>query len=313
MEFLLRNIPNDYKFKKEYLDNHSQNIEILCLGSSHTYYGINPAYFNKKSFNGSHVSQTLDYDLKILRKYQDRLNSLKYILIPISYFTLYSKLDRGIESWRVKNYPLYYNIQSYNIKDYSEVLSINTGTNARRIYSYYIKKNEEITTSELGYGTSHSSKNQQDLIKSGIEAAKRHTTKKDDTLFNENIENLKSIIQLAQQNKSIVIFFTPPAYYTYSENLNPNQLEKTVNTINKIAKEYDNTLYINYMHDKRFHKSDFFDADHLNEIGAEKLTKLLNNLINNIEKYGLYNNSILYGDSAAPNLQRDLSLLSWRQ
>jgi hypothetical protein len=304
MEILLRDIPNEYNFKKNYLDKKSPNIEILCLGSSHSYFGIDPAYFDKNSFNGSHVSQSLDYDLKILKKYQGRLDSLKYILIPISYFTLYSKLERGIEAWRVKNYSLYYNIRTCNsIKEHSEVLSNNTKINIGRIYSYYVKKQQiQIQISELGWGMTFSSKNQQDLVKTGNITAKRHTGM-DDSLLNENIENMKSIIKLAKQNKSIVIFFTPPAYYTYRENLNPNQLEKTVNTVNKIVKDYDNTLYINYMHDKRFLKSDFYDADHLNEIGAEKLTKLLNNLINNIAKYGLYNSSVLDEDSAAPNIQ----------
>lgn len=67
------------------------------------------------------------------------------------------------------------------------------------------------------------------------------------------------------------------------------------------------------MYDNTFIKSDFYDADHLNEIGAEKLTKLLNKLINNIEKYGLYNSSVLDGDFAALSLRRDLSLLSFHQ
>ena len=299
MEFLLRDIPNDYKLKKDFLDKNSNNIEILCLGSSHAYYGINPVYFSKNSFNGSHISQSIDYDLQILKKYQNNLNNLKYILIPISYFTLYSKLDSGIESWRVKNYSLYYNIQtSNNIKDYSEVLSNSVNVNIKRLGSYYIKKKQAITCSELGFGQGYSLSNQRNLIKTGITASKRHT-KKDGLLFNENMDTLRSIIQLAKINKSVVIFFTPPAYYTYRENLNADQLEETVNAISKIAKEFNNVIYKNYMYDKMFIENDFYDADHLNEIGAEKLTKLLNNLIADIDKYGLYNVSSLDEDSAA--------------
>ena len=281
------------------MDKNSKKIEILCLGSSYAYYGINPVHFSKNSFNGSHIMQSVDYDLKILKKYQNRLDSLKYILIPISYFTLYSKLDGGIESWRVKNYFLYYNIQtSNNIKDYSEVLGNDFNVNIKRLNSYYIKKKQPKTCSELGFRLKHSSSNQENLVKTGIAAAERHT-KKDGLLFNENIDNLKSIIQLAQQNKSVVIFFTPPAYYTYRENLDHDQLVETVNTICKIAKEYNNVIYKNYMYDKMFSENDFHDADHLNEIGAEKLTILLNNLIADIEKHGLYNISALDGDSSA--------------
>ena len=53
MEILLENIPNDYSFKKEYLDENSDSIEILVLGSSHSYYGINPIYFHLRAFNAS--------------------------------------------------------------------------------------------------------------------------------------------------------------------------------------------------------------------------------------------------------------------
>jgi hypothetical protein len=278
MEVLLRSIPNDYSYKKNYLDTNSNNIEILCLGSSHAYYGINPVYFGKKSFNASHKSQLLDYDLKIFRKYQDRLNSLKYILIPISYFSLYSKLDKGIESWHVKDYVLYYDMSSSNIKDYSEVLSMNSGTNVKRIISFYIMKKQPITCSELGYGLDYASNNQQDLIKTGVTAAKRHTIN-NDTFFNENLVNLKAIIELAKKNKVKIIFYTPPAYYTYRNNLSTDQLERSINAIRKMRREYENIFYINYMNDERFVKSDFYDADHLNEIGAEKLTKMLDTLI----------------------------------
>ena len=68
MEILLRNMPNDYLFKKKYLDEHSSEIQTLILGSSHSFYGIDPAYFNSKTFNASHVSQTLNYDLEIFQK-----------------------------------------------------------------------------------------------------------------------------------------------------------------------------------------------------------------------------------------------------
>ena len=50
MEILLRNIPNDYLFKKKYLDEYSSEIETLILGSSHSLYGFNPEYFTSKTF-----------------------------------------------------------------------------------------------------------------------------------------------------------------------------------------------------------------------------------------------------------------------
>ena len=68
LEVLLRNIPNDYSQKKEYLDENSSEIETLILGSSHSFYGLNPKYFSSKTFNASHISQSLNYDYKIINK-----------------------------------------------------------------------------------------------------------------------------------------------------------------------------------------------------------------------------------------------------
>ena len=89
-EYILRKIPNDYLLKKEFLDNNSDSIEVLFLGSSHAFYGVNPAYLSLNSFNAAIVSQTLDYDFEILKKYRNNWSNLECIVIPISYFSLYS-------------------------------------------------------------------------------------------------------------------------------------------------------------------------------------------------------------------------------
>ncbi len=67
-ELALRNIPNDYSLKRDYLDKNAQNLKTLVLGSSHFYRGVNPDFLEQPAFNAAMVSQTLDYDLKILEK-----------------------------------------------------------------------------------------------------------------------------------------------------------------------------------------------------------------------------------------------------
>jgi len=65
MELLLRQLPNDYKYKKEYLDAHANKIETLILGSSHSFFDLDPTYFSNITFNAGEVSQTLNYDFEI--------------------------------------------------------------------------------------------------------------------------------------------------------------------------------------------------------------------------------------------------------
>ena len=46
IEVLIRLIPNDYLLKKDYLDKNSDKIEVLILGSSHSFFDLNPVYFS---------------------------------------------------------------------------------------------------------------------------------------------------------------------------------------------------------------------------------------------------------------------------
>ena len=286
MEILLRNIPNDYEFKKEYLDKNASEIETMILGSSHSFYGFNPVYFTTKTFNASHISQSLNYDFEIIKKYQSSLKQLKTIVLPISYFTLFGKLEAGSESWRVKNYILYYGLETSNsYTDYSEVLSNKINVNLKRIGSYYIKGNSAISCTSLGWGTNYKSKNARDLIETGKTAALRHSKDINDikykNILRDNEQTLNSIIAWCKNRNIRIVLLTPPAFKSYRQNLNKTQLNVTIEIAKKIDLDNNNCIYLNLLNDTSFVAKDFYDADHLSEIGAEKLSKLINEKINN--------------------------------
>lgn len=283
-ELLLRNIPNDYSYKSKYLDKNAQKIETLFLGSSHFYSGVNPIFISSKSFNAAHSSQSLDFDLKILEKYNDEWDSLKIIVVPVDYFSLYSKLETGIEAWRVKNYSLYYGILSdYKVENNTEVFNTKFKANFDRIQQYYFNGKNEIICSDLGWGLNYNSKNNKDLKISGKTAAKRHTAKNKD-YFNENVAVLNRIIEFAKNKNCTVIFVTTPAHMAYVSNLNATQLNSTVTEIRNLAKLNKNVRYLNMLTDSSFVNEDFYDADHLNEIGAKKFSLKLKTIIESLEK-----------------------------
>lgn len=278
-ELLLRNIPNDYSYKKNYLDQHSNEIETLFLGSSHAFYAVNPEFVHSNSFNASHVAQSIDYDIQILKKYVNQSDKLKFIVVPIDYFTFYNRLETGVESWRIKNYNIYYGFnRSQNLVDNSEILNGKWSENMTRILRFLRKKKSEIGCNQLGWGTSSNSKNAKNIIITGKEAAKRHA-KKDKSFFRENVALVNEIIALAKPKKTRVIFYTSPAYKTYTSLLNKEQLQKTIATTEAIASSNPNVSYYNFLNDTSFTVKDFYDADHLNEIGAEKFSKKMDSII----------------------------------
>jgi hypothetical protein len=280
-EVLLRNIPNDYSYKKKYLDDHASEIKVLFLGSSHAYFGINPDFIKtgiiaKYGFNGAHVGQSLLYDSEIIKKYASKLNHLEYLIMPIDYFTIYSE---GIPTLYLKNYILYYNIIIYgNLTDYFEIL--NPNDKLQQLRNYYVHNKDNITCNKTGWGTIYKSTDKQDLIKQGkIRAEQQYVP--NDIFITKNIQLLNEIIAIMQVKNVKIIFYTSPGFYTYTNYLNPHQLNTTIDIIKKIILLKKNISYYNFLTDTTFTEEDFWDGNHLNEIGAKKLTLKLDSIIEN--------------------------------
>lgn len=279
---MLRRIPNEYSYKREYLEKHADSIQVLFLGSSHAYLGVNPAYISVNSFNAAISSQSIDYDLQILQKFDQQLTHLKYIVLPISYFSLFTNLSEASESWRVKYYMLYFKLHSSRKwTNYTEILCGSLELNVKRLIIYYVRHLRGIGCTNLGWQIPFP-KNQ-DVAATGYEGAKKHTNK-NRALFEEQKSLLTQIILLAKQKNAVVLFYTPPAYNTYYNNLDTAQLSLTMNTANDLVKKYDNTYYHSFLKDSSFNIGDFYDGDHLNGTGAKKFSKKLDSLIHSIDR-----------------------------
>ncbi len=289
LELTLRLIPNIYKHKNDYLNEHGGEIETLVMGSSHTFFGVNPQYFHNNTFNLGHPAQTLDVDYLLLKKYEDRLHNLKTIVVPISVFTLYGKLGAGVEGWRMNNYALYYDIRTSNkLSQCFEILARKMQFNIEIIVQYYFMGERDLACSDLGWGTSYRPEDSKDLLETGNDAAKRHTdydihSRQYEDIYRENIEALDNIVQWSNEHGVYVVLLTMPAYKTYrnSSNLDPEILTITIDTSRSFAEKNDNCSYLNLFDSDRFIAEDYYDADHLNYIGAEKLSRLLDAYIRN--------------------------------
>jgi hypothetical protein len=283
-EYLLRLIPNDYKTKELFYEKHAKEINILCLGESHAFSGIDPTYLQLKSFNGSHVMQSLNYDLAVLEKHENKLTALKYLLVPISYNSFTERLENGREKWRVKNYFLYYKTRTILPPAYyTEILSLPLQINIGRLTDYYIKKSSPITTDSLGHGLEYKLENQKNLAQTGKIAARIQTSANFNN-WEKNVRDLNKIASICKKKNITLILFTPPASSYYAKNLDLEQLKKTISSAQHITSKNKNIYYINFLHDINFTDNDFYDANHLSEFGAQKLTKKINTFIINLEK-----------------------------
>ncbi|SDS24619.1 DUF1574 family protein [Christiangramia echinicola] len=271
-ELALRNIPNDYSFKRAYLDKNSQNLKTLVLGSSHFYRGVNPALLEQPAFNAAMVSQSLDYDLKILENYDSEFQNLETIILPISYFSLFGSLETGVESWRASFYNIYYGIGN-PVK--FEVFNKKGSQTLSKVFDFYYSDIKLKLADSLGWGRRNIKVLPEELESLGLRAAQRHT-KKNFNLLPFQLKNFREIIQIANKNNWKLILVTPPAYHSYVANLNKKQLDLTIKYCKEMEEDFDNVYYYNFLQDNSFSSSDFYDADHLNQDGANKFSQMLN-------------------------------------
>lgn len=279
-EISLRNIPNDYTLKSDFLNINSTKIETLILGNSHAYRGFNPKYFSDRTFNASNVSQTIDYDYMIFQEHKKEFQNLKNIICTISYNTYFDRLKMGKSSWRIKNYNIYFGLNPF--MDF-ELTSNNLKHNFNRLKNFYLNDKSSIKCDAQGFAPFKGTIDDKKFDQSCINASKRHH-KKNNTYLQENIKYVSDIAVFSKKNNINLFLISPPVSKCYNLKLHTDQYSEMVRLSDSIASEYMNCTYVNMMQDSLFKKNDFHNADHLNDSGASKLSVMVNKFLS-VNKY----------------------------
>jgi hypothetical protein len=278
-ELKLRKLDNSYTFKKRNFEKVVDSIELLILGDSHSYYGVDPKYISLRSFNLANASQSFFYDKEITLKYLPRLNKLKLIMIPVNYFSFYFRMMDMSENWRDFAYEKFWGIRYPGISWWDS-----------RNYSYLMMYSPEKTFSFLKKGfkveltdgiapNGHFMKDTTGNLKVlnnavGKMIQKTHQGMINFALEKENVGHLSELLDSLQKKNIKVILFTTPVASTYSKFCDPAILSRNKTIIDKMVAKYK-LPYKNYFSDSRFSVGDFGDNDHLNFVGAKKFTMIL--------------------------------------
>ena len=286
LEFLLRQLPHDLKYKKTHMEQKYDEIETLIMGGSHTYYGVDPAQFNSETFNLAYVSQSLFFDYLLLEKYIDSLPELNDVVLMIAHASLTYMFSEGEESWRKFNYYRYYDITPpYNHwyhKYYLEILNLPIQRSIKKVYQYHLKNKSPISCTASGWCDEYHMENSLDLEKTGEEEADKHDSPSLD--FSWNLDILKNIIEICAARNIRVHAINFPTYTSYRENLNPVKYKMIIDTCSWLSREFENVYHLKIDGDARFTEKYFYDGDHLNDAGALKCSQLVNDYLEAIKE-----------------------------
>ncbi len=283
IEYETSQIPNSYNLKKNCVEKNLDKLELLILGNSQPYYDINPTIISRNSCNLANSNQDFYYDNKLLEMYLSRLNNLKTVIIPISYFSFSTRLEDGDEYWRKYFYSYFLNIEplkkDYDLKNYS-LIALYTPKTTRGFILHGFKVNLVDNVTENGWFQAI-----KDLSKSsnnGVIRAHLHTKSMNQNIINFNQQILESTILKLRQRNIQVVLITTPASSNYYQNIDKDYYQKMQESVNAVSRKF-NLYYLNYFKDQRFNEKSFADSsDHLTKNAAQQFSQILKNDLKNI-------------------------------
>ncbi len=290
-EYSLRKIPNDYAYKNQWLTKNSKDVEVLALGASTVMYDINPEYFSKIGFNAAHLSQTLKYDHFIFNKFIDKMPSLEYVILGIDFWSPFGDIEDSPEWWRVKFYNIHYGGNfyrwegKYNYELYFRNVETFKTAASGLLSIIGLKSESRRTVNDLGYGANYTKENRQPNWDNGVFEASRHNGLIESAVKNNlvalNKNYVEDIIIESKKRDIKVILINLPMYSSYRNTLKVEYLNIKREFCASLAQQYDNVLYYDFSASECFTENDFYDANHLNDIGTKKFTLMLDSIINN--------------------------------
>jgi len=278
-EYKLGQISNLYNTKRASLENQLDSINVLVLGNSQTLLGVNPDYFSTKGFNLSNMSQSLFYDKELCLKYIDRMKSLNCVIINISYFSLWHQLHDDKEGWRDYFYTHFWDIKYPELKWHdSKLYSLLMLYTPQESIGYAANMFKE----DLSQNLDRNGWLRYDPLKENIfisdsagkERAEFHHGLCWPSRYDEMYSTLETLVDECRKHNVEVVFITTPVLPTYYKYTDQEIERRNALAINGLCKEYG-CSYFDFFRDPRFTEVDFYDNDHLNYIGAEKLSRII--------------------------------------
>ena len=285
LEFLVLQIPANYKNNSDYFNSEKDDITVMALGSSQMESAIDPTYFKHKTISLASKSQHHDLDFPIYAQLAPKMSKLKTVVFELSYSHLEIP-HNGNYFWKNSVYLKYYNVNAFERKTYfkDELMYLsNPHIFSRLLVNYYIKNTDNFSFNKYGVDISErkgffeSVKYSPNIIKN---ADLEIRTKELPQVFKYNTAYFYKILDHATENGLQIVVTTVPLYKEYLKARNPNILRRRDSVLKDIELKYPNLKVLREEEDTlHFNIRDFDNQNHLNPSGAKKFSELLDNFI----------------------------------
>jgi hypothetical protein len=252
---------------KEQIDRSFQNAsrrnyQLVVLGNSRLYCGVNPDKFEYTAFNFAHNNDTYNQIYYKLSWILERNKELQYVILGVDYFQFSILSDsrnyaygRHLGQDYLRDYPAYHYLYSY-VRETLHPYKLKTLIRDP-IFKHDLKDNGQ-------------------FIRRGVP--------KDEDFIKRNFSRLdiqiryfEKILQTCEQNNIRVFLCLPPMRIEEIRQSSSEQIQDFNSFIAKYTK--DGVRYLDFSRDSRFNKNDFIDYAHLSLAAADRFTAMLNDSI----------------------------------
>ena len=242
----------------------TKDYDVLILGNSRLYRGINPDKLENSSYNFGHDDDTYDKIYYKLKYLLDHKKTFDYLILGVDYFQ-FSYLNNSRNYVYGKYFDKNY-LKVYGNKKFIEYKKENFFQN---LHPNTIKKiswkNNEIYQKSNGQ-----------YIKPG-KAKKNEFSERSSEILAVHEKYFEKTLRLAHKNNIEVYLVMAPVRDSQMKNYTEDEIQKFQNFINKYADNYK--AFLNFSRVDSYNFSDYTDVTHLTPEAADRFSQSLTDTI----------------------------------
>lgn len=281
IEYMLRQVPNPIRFKRQLIETHQSDIKTLIIGSSVVNCGIDPASYADSTYNLAISGEWMRFNQALFEKYVDSLPQLKDLIWGLCFHALWMDDAADVDESSLINHKIYMDISREDDYFHQLELPYLGALSMRKWSKYYIRRKSTITCDSQGldhdYALALKEKDWLEEIPDMVrDQHKTMLADKDSTLYRANVRRLHEVARLCHERGIRLHLVMPPVHPEYVRLADRRQWEMIRTAAESVVRQWDNVTWHDYLSDPRFTDDDFYDGNHLSsDHGAVKFTRIL--------------------------------------
>lgn len=258
----LRNGPStSSQIKRSFQNAILRDYELLILGNSKTYRGINPDMFRLKAYNFSHYNDSYNQIFFKMKYLAERKKEFKYLVLGVDYFQF-----SFISDTRNYLYGDYFEKEYMNDYTPSSVL-------VKKIEYYFSNINPRKLLAFFNEPVPPVLKDNGQYVKFG-KGSESDTISRDATRLDFQLGYFERILDFCKTQNVKVFLVMLPLRKNEMKSYTETEIMKFDNFMKGFTRE-NSVYFLNYSSMDAFTANDYTDISHFNESAANRFSEML--------------------------------------